>query len=115
MSPAAGSDAGQRGAAASSVASASSPDARTRDRVARAILENGPATAAALGERLGLTPTAVRRHLDALADAGLVESREQRVAGPRRRGRPAKEFGLTTNGHAAMTTAYDDLAVSALR
>ncbi|WP_331272131.1 helix-turn-helix transcriptional regulator [Motilibacter aurantiacus] len=91
------------------------PDARTRDRVARAILEGGPTTAAALAEQLGLTPTAVRRHLDALVEAGLVETREQRVAGPRRRGRPAKEFALTVSGHAAMTTAYDDLAVAALR
>ncbi|NHC12170.1 helix-turn-helix transcriptional regulator [Motilibacter deserti] len=91
------------------------PDSRTRDRVARAILEGGPTTAVALADQLGLTPTAVRRHLDALVDSGRVEAREQRVAGPRRRGRPAKEFALTTSGHAAMTTAYDDLAASALR
>jgi predicted ArsR family transcriptional regulator len=90
-------------------------EARTRDRVARSILEHGPSTAADLADRLGLTPAAVRRHLDALLAAGLVQPREARVFGRRGRGRPAKEFGLTDAGHAAMTTAYDDLAASALR
>nr|WP_231121222.1 helix-turn-helix domain-containing protein [Motilibacter peucedani] len=91
------------------------PDARTRDRVARAISEAGPLTAAALARQLRLTPAAVRRHLDALLAAGHVEAREERAAGPRRRGRPAKEFALTGTGHAALASSYDDLAVSALR
>ena len=92
-------------------------DARTRDRVARALSEAGPLTATALAERLCLTPAAVRRHLDALLQAGSVEAREEpAVAGtPRRRGRPARVFALTRRGHAALATAYDDLAVSALR
>ena len=72
-------------------------------------------TAVALAERLQLTPAAVRRHLDALVMAGHVEAREKRASGPRRRGRPAKEFALTTGGHDALTSAYDDIAVSALR
>jgi predicted HTH transcriptional regulator len=38
----------------------------TRGQVARLILELGPATAATLGGRLGLTPAAIRRHLDNL-------------------------------------------------
>ncbi|HMU36416.1 MAG TPA: ArsR family transcriptional regulator, partial [Marmoricola sp.] len=41
-------------------------DEPTRERVVRSILENGPSTAASLGERLELTPAAVRRHLDVL-------------------------------------------------
>ena len=41
-------------------------DQPTRQRVARSILVNGPSTAAALAERLQLTPAAVRRHLDQL-------------------------------------------------
>jgi DNA-binding transcriptional ArsR family regulator len=41
-------------------------EARTRDRVRRAISEDGPLTAADLASRLGLTPAAVRRHLDLL-------------------------------------------------
>jgi predicted ArsR family transcriptional regulator len=68
-----------------------------------------------LAERLGLTPAAVRRHLDAMLAAGHVEAREAALRGPRGRGRPARAFALTDAGHAAMTTAYDDLAASALR
>lgn len=90
-------------------------DLRTRDRVARTILQEGPSTTAALAAALGLTPTAVRRHLDALVATGQVAGRAPATRGPRGRGRPARVFSLTDAGHAAMTTAYDDLAASALR
>ncbi|WP_350276595.1 metalloregulator ArsR/SmtB family transcription factor [Kribbella sp. HUAS MG21] len=90
-------------------------DESTRDRVARSILTNGPSSAAVLAERLELTPAAVRRHLDHLLDEGLVESREERVYGPRGRGRPAKVFALTDSGRHAFHTAYDDLAATAMR
>ena len=56
-------------------------DAPTRERVARSILENGPSTAAALADRLVLTPAAVRRHLDHLVAEGALEAREPRVYG----------------------------------
>jgi predicted ArsR family transcriptional regulator len=52
------------------------PDGPTRERVARAILVNGPSTTAALAERLHLTPAAVRRHLEQLLEDGIVESRQ---------------------------------------
>jgi predicted ArsR family transcriptional regulator len=90
-------------------------DESTRDRVARSILINGPSSAAVLAERLELTPAAVRRHLDHLLDEGLVEAREERVYGPRGRGRPAKVFMLTDTGRHAFHQAYDDLATTALR
>ncbi|MEV0790563.1 metalloregulator ArsR/SmtB family transcription factor [Kribbella sp. NPDC050459] len=90
-------------------------DESTRDRVARSILTNGPSSAAVLAERLELTPAAVRRHLDHLLDEGLVESREERVYGPRGRGRPAKVFALTDTGRHAFHQAYDDLAATAMR
>ncbi|PVG82949.1 transcriptional regulator [Nocardioides gansuensis] len=90
-------------------------DAPTRERVARSILENGPSTAAALAERLDLTPAAVRRHLDHLVGDGTVEPREQRVYGHRGRGRPAKVFALTETGRDHFDQQYDDLAVQALR
>jgi predicted ArsR family transcriptional regulator len=89
--------------------------AGTRDRVARAILERGPATAAALAEQLAITPAAVRRHLDALVAEGMLEARVPRAYAPRGRGRPAKVFVLTDSGRDAFFQAYDDLAVSALR
>ena len=49
--------------------------ARTRDRVRQTISEHGPLTAAALASRLGLTPAAIRRHLDLLAEQGAIEER----------------------------------------
>ncbi|WP_375422962.1 helix-turn-helix transcriptional regulator [uncultured Friedmanniella sp.] len=90
------------------------PDASTRHRVTQSILEHGPSTAAALGERLGLTAAAVRRHLDVLLERGLVVAREQRVYGSRGRGRPAKVFALTDAGRADFYSAYDEVAIAAL-
>ena len=90
-------------------------DAPTRERVARSILEHGPSTAADLAERLGLTPAAVRRHLDHMVETGAVEPREPRVRGTRGRGRPAKAFALTESGRDQFEQHYDDLAVQALR
>jgi predicted ArsR family transcriptional regulator len=90
-------------------------DVRTRDRVVRLLLEHGAATAADLSEQLGLSPAAVRRHLDALVADGRVTSREQPSRGPRGRGRPAKTFSLTDAGRETFPHTYDDLAATALR
>ncbi len=90
-------------------------DQSTRQRVARSILDNGPSTAAALAERLDLTPAAVRRHLDHLVEEGAVEPREPRSLAARGRGRPAKVFALTEHGRDGFDQQYDDLAVDALR
>ena len=89
--------------------------AGTRGQVARLILELGPCTAATLGGRLGLTPAAIRRHLDNLISDGLIEMRTARTYGNRGRGRPAKVFVITDAGRSAFEHAYDDLATSALR
>jgi predicted ArsR family transcriptional regulator len=87
----------------------------TRGQVARLILELGPCTAATLGGRLGLTPAAIRRHLDNLIADGMIETRTARTYGNRGRGRPAKVFVITDAGRSAFEHAYDDLATSALR
>ena len=87
---------------------------RTRDRVARTILENGPTTAAVLAGGLGLTQAAVRRHLDALLADGLIEERVPRASVTRGRGRPARLFAVTDTGRDTFDQAYDDLAASAL-
>mgnify|MGYP001046818313 CR=1 FL=1 len=87
----------------------------TRNRVARSILDHGPSTVTELAGRLGLTPAAVRRHLDALVADDVVEAREQRVYGTRTRGRPAKVFALTDCGRDAFDQSYDKLAADALR
>jgi predicted ArsR family transcriptional regulator len=91
-------------------------DRRTRDRVTQLLLEQGAATAAELGKTLGLSPAAIRKHLDAMLADGDVVARERPVRGSRRRGRPAKVFTLTDaarlrcGGH-----MYDGMAASALR
>jgi predicted ArsR family transcriptional regulator len=86
----------------------------TRQRVARAILENGPSTAASLAKGLRLTPAAVRRHLDALLAEGLIVASDRRAPGRRGRGRPAKVFALTDAGRGAFDQSYDELAINAL-
>ncbi len=90
-------------------------DVRTRDLVARSILENGPSTAAVLGQRLGLTPAGIRRHLDLLVADGVLEAREPRSALIRGRGRPSKVFVMSDKGRQQFEHSYDDLAVAALK
>jgi predicted ArsR family transcriptional regulator len=91
-------------------------DGRTRDRVTQLLLERGAATAAELGATLGLSPAAIRKHLDAMLADGDVVARQRPVRGNRGRGRPAKVFTLTDaarlrcGGH-----TYDGMATSALR
>lgn len=89
-------------------------ESRTRDRVLRAISERGPVTAATLADLLGFTATAVRRHLDNLADAGLVTEHESPSA-HRGRGRPARAFVVSDAGHRRLTADYDHLATEALQ
>jgi predicted ArsR family transcriptional regulator len=90
-------------------------DSRTRDLVARSILENGPTSAVMLAKRLGFTPAGIRRHLDALVSEGLLEAREPHLVLRRGRGRPSKVFVMTDGGREKFEHSYDDLAVSALK
>jgi predicted ArsR family transcriptional regulator len=90
-------------------------DIRTRDAIARSILENGPSTASTLSERLALTPAGIRRHLDLLVADGILEARDPRVVTTRGRGRPSKVFLMTDEGRSQFEHSYDDLAVAALK
>jgi predicted ArsR family transcriptional regulator len=90
-------------------------DLRTRDQVARTILESGPSTAVDLAERLGLTPAGIRRHLDSLVLEGILEEREPHLRSTRGRGRPSKVFVMSDTGRERFEHSYDDLAVSALK
>jgi predicted ArsR family transcriptional regulator len=90
--------------------------------VARALLEGGPQTATDLALRLGLTGTAVRRHLDALTANGHVEAGPRAPYGPgagaptrRGRGRPARVYALTPAGRDTFTQGYGSLAIEALQ
>ena len=101
------------------IASAEQPrsvtlESRTRDRVLRVVSEDGPITTSDLVERLGLTETAVRRHLERLHGDRLITEHES-GGRPRRPGRPAKEWVLSPVGHRALTDDYDHLAAQALR
>ena len=96
-------------------AEAGHPEGRTRTAVARLLMEQGPCTAAAVAAELELSAPAVRRHLDALIEAGEAELRDAPRRGPRGRGRPARHYLLTDAGRARFGHGYDDLAVSALR
>lgn len=78
-----------------------------RGRVAAAILELGPSTAAKLGVKLGLTSAAVRRHLDRLVSEGLVEAGTARTFGNRGCGRPVKLFAMTDAGRSAFEAVPD--------
>lgn len=89
---------------------AASSDAPTRRRVSQSILEHGPSTAVELADRLDLTPSGIRRHLDHLVKEGTLTTRPQRSFGPRRRGRPAQVYLLTPSGRELFTHAYDDIA-----
>jgi predicted ArsR family transcriptional regulator len=88
-------------------------------RVARALLDMGQATVTELAERLELSGAAVRKHMEDLVEAGLVEASDRPAYGPdtrrRGRGRPARVYHLTQAGRDSFGNAYDDVAVGALR
>jgi predicted ArsR family transcriptional regulator len=90
------------------------PD-KTRDQVARTILEGGPSTAAALAKKLAITPAGIRRHLDSLISEGVLSAKNPYQSIERGRGRPSKVFVMTDAGREKFEHSYDDLAVAALK
>ncbi|HXY63659.1 MAG TPA: metalloregulator ArsR/SmtB family transcription factor [Mycobacterium sp.] len=94
---------------------ASTHDGQTRSAVVRLLLESGSITAGQIGDRLGLSAAGVRRHLDALIDAGEAESVPAAAWQQEGRGRPAKRYRLTAGGRAKLDHSYDDLASAAIR
>ncbi|MHA7177453.1 helix-turn-helix transcriptional regulator [Arthrobacter sp. Sr24] len=89
------------------------PDERTRDRVLTAVLEQGPISAAQLGVLLGLTPAAVRRHLDTLTKEGLIEVKlvSNAKSGA---GRPARRYVVSRRGQTEIGDDYLQIATQAL-
>ena len=100
---------------AEAAAAASTHDGQTRSAVVRLLLESGSITAGQVGEQLGLSAAGVRRHLDALIDAGEAESVPAAPWQQEGRGRPAKRYRLTAGGRAKLDHSYDDLASAAMR
>jgi len=91
------------------------PDGHTRRAIVRLLLESGSITAGEIGDRLGLAAAGVRRHLDALIEAGDAESVPAAAWQQAGRGRPAKRYRLTPAGRAKLEHTYDDLAAAAMR
>lgn len=96
-------------------AAVSASDGHTRGAIIQLLLEEGPVTAGQIGDRLGISAAGVRRHLDALMDAGDAQSSAAAAWQHSGRGRPAKRYRLTAAGRAKLSHAYDDLAVAAMR
>ena len=82
----------------------------SREKLLFHLKTKGPQTAAELARRLAVTPVAVRQHLDALGEDGLVEFQEER----RSRGRPARRWSLTEAGHGEFPEGYAELTVDLL-
>jgi len=99
----------------SPAAAAATQDGHTRRAVVHLLLESGSITAGEIGDRLGLLAAGVRRHLDALIDAGDAEAIAAAAWQQVGRGRPAKRYRLTAAGRAKLDHAYDDLASAAMR
>ncbi|WP_410872293.1 helix-turn-helix transcriptional regulator [Nocardia sp. A7] len=103
------------GARSSAVPAATAHEGQTRAAIVQLLLEQGPITATAIGTELGLAPAGVRRHLDALIDAGQARASRSAPWQQKGRGRPAKQYQLTAAGRGNLGHAYDDLAGAAIR
>ncbi len=80
---------------------------RTPDRILYAFKARGPQTASDLGRELGITPVAVRQHLDRLSQDGLLvfEDRRETV------GRPKRYWSLSGKGHDRFPDRHADLTL----
>lgn len=96
-------------------ASSAAPEGQTRSAIVTLLLEDGPVSASDIGVKLGLSAAGVRRHLDALIDAGEARSTITPGRLQKGRGRPAKLFQLTATGRSRLGHSYDDLAGAAMR
>ncbi|MGE3960278.1 MAG: helix-turn-helix transcriptional regulator [Dehalococcoidia bacterium] len=75
---------------------------RTRDEVLRLLYERGECSVADLATAIGVSDSAVRRHLDLLEADGLVVSRLERIP----RGRPITRYALSEAGEEARAAAH---------
>ena len=82
-----------------------------RNRVPLLLKTKGPQTAARMAERLGVTTMAVRQHLAALQEQGLVDYVDER----RKVGRPARVWHLTPDANDRFPDRHAELAVGILQ
>lgn len=82
----------------------------TRTEIITLLRTAGPLTVAELGERLGITHVAVRRHLTALERDNLVTSRLERQP----MGRPTRVYSLTEQAEDLFPKKYGALSLEIL-
>ena len=78
-----------------------------RRKLLELIKSGGPQTATELAQRLGVTPVAVRQHLQALSKDGLLVYVEER----RPVGRPARRWGLSEAAQPFFPDTHREFAV----
>lgn len=84
------------------------PVSEAQRTVLYALRRRGEATTEQLAETLGLTVSAVRQHLAALTELGLVVATDA-PREPGRRGRPSRRHHLTAAADPLFPTAYGEL------
>ncbi|MBI3947003.1 MAG: transcriptional regulator [Armatimonadetes bacterium] len=87
------------------------PITAARREIVTLLRREGPLTVDMLGEKLGITPVGVRKHLDVLQIDGLVATTTQR----RKIGRPVQLYSLTEEADELFPKFYDATLASVLR
>lgn len=82
----------------------------TKQDILHHLVKQGPTSAQALAEHLGISPQAVRRHLKDLEDEGLIKRETVQVG----MGRPNHLYSLSREGRDRLPERYNDFAVSLL-
>jgi predicted ArsR family transcriptional regulator len=95
-------------AVSTSSVTTSAPLTEAKRRIVDRLKRVDDATARELASGLGLTGAAIRQHLDALAENGLVVARPRPVQG---RGRPASAWALTDLARELFPDRHADLTV----
>jgi predicted ArsR family transcriptional regulator len=83
---------------------------RSADRILLQLKSKGPQAAAQIARRLGVTAMAIRQHLYALRDDGLVTYDDER----RKVGRPARIWRITDKAQSRFPDSHAELTVEML-
>lgn len=83
---------------------------RSADRILLQLKTTGPQPAVQIARRLGVTAMAIRQHLYALRDSGLVTYEDER----RKVGRPARIWRITEKAQARFPDSHAELTVEML-
>lgn len=90
-------------------------ESSTRDRVLELVVKHGPIAATELAYRMDLTSAAVRRHVQALEEEGLITEHDGVGPATPKRGRPARLYVSTVEGQSLMANAYSEIASATIR